>query len=48
MKIIENIMTKKSDPIRSYEDFWNWFQKYAKTIFYMLHHNRAIIFYVGK
>ncbi|MFH0894334.1 MAG: DUF695 domain-containing protein [Bacteroidota bacterium] len=28
-----NIIRKKEEPIKSYEDFWNWFQQNEKTFF---------------
>ena len=33
MNILKNIFKKKDSPIKSYADFWNWFQQHEKTFF---------------
>ncbi|GGD62514.1 hypothetical protein GCM10011514_28270 [Emticicia aquatilis] len=33
MSFLKKIFGKKEEPITSYEDFWNWFQKHEKTFF---------------
>jgi hypothetical protein len=33
MSFIKNIFGKKNEPIKSYSDFWNWFQKNEKEFF---------------
>lgn len=33
MSIIKNIFGKKDQPIKSYADFWDWFQKNEKTFY---------------
>ena len=33
MSFLENIFEKKDEPITSYADFWNWFQKNEKDFF---------------
>lgn len=33
MNFLKNIFAKKDNPIKSTEDFWNWFQKNEKTFF---------------
>lgn len=33
MSFIKNIFGKKDEPIKTYSDFWNWFQKNEKTFF---------------
>ena len=33
MNLIKNIFSKKDKPVRSYDDFWNWFQKNERTFF---------------
>ena len=33
MSFLKNIFAKKDDPVRTYDDFWNWFQKNEKSFF---------------
>ncbi|MDB5199937.1 MAG: hypothetical protein JWO92_1900 [Chitinophagaceae bacterium] len=33
MSFLKNIFAKKDEPIESYADFWNWFQKNQKLFF---------------
>ncbi len=33
MAFLENILGKKDGPIKSYKDFWNWFQKNERVFF---------------
>ena len=33
MNFLKNIFAKKDEPIKSYEDFWTWFQKNEKSFF---------------
>ena len=33
MNIFKKIFSPPDDPIRSYQDFWNWFQKHEKAFF---------------
>ncbi|MEO8150857.1 MAG: hypothetical protein ABI723_24705 [Bacteroidia bacterium] len=33
MSFLKNIFSKKDEPVKSYEDFWNWFHKNEKTFF---------------
>ena len=33
MSFLKNIFAKKDEPIKSYEDFWSWFQKNQKAFF---------------
>ena len=33
MSFLKNILSKKDEPIKSYSDFWNWFQNNEKTFF---------------
>ncbi|MCA0445764.1 MAG: DUF695 domain-containing protein [Bacteroidetes bacterium] len=33
MSFLKNIFGKRDEPIKSYGDFWNWFQTYEKTFF---------------
>jgi hypothetical protein len=33
MSLLKNIFSKKAPPIKSYEEFWNWFRKHEKTFF---------------
>lgn len=33
MSFLKNILSKKDEPVKSHEDFWNWFHKNEKTFF---------------
>ena len=33
MNFIKSIFKKKDDAVKSYEDFWNWFNKHEKTFY---------------
>ncbi len=33
MSFFKKIFNKKDEPIKSYQDFWNWFLKNEKTFF---------------
>lgn len=33
MSLIKNLFSQKNEPIRTYDDFWMWFQKHEKTFF---------------
>ena len=33
MSLLKNIFGKKDEPIKTYNDFWNWFQKNEKAFF---------------
>ncbi len=37
MKILKNLLGRKTDQIRSFEDFWVWFQKNQRTFFDVVH-----------
>lgn len=42
MSFLKNIFGKKDEPIKSYSDFWNWFQKNEKTFFNVVKTNKDI------
>src|SRR5687767_6937132 len=42
MSFLKNIFTTKEQPIRSYTDFWNWFQKNEKKFFEVVKGHRDI------
>lgn len=42
MSFLKNILGKKDEPIRSYADFWNWFQKNEKTFFKSVKNGKSI------
>ena len=33
MSFLKNLLGKKDEPIKSYEDFWNWFQKNERSFY---------------
>jgi len=39
---LRNIFGKKDEPINSYKDFWNWFQKNEKTFFKIVKENNDV------
>ena len=41
MGLLKSIFFKKEEPIRSYEDFWNWFRKNEKTFFKVVKEREA-------
>jgi len=40
--ILKNIFSKKSEPVKSYADFWNWFQNNEKKFFAAVKSNKEI------
>lgn len=42
MSIFKNIVGKKTEPIKTYEDFWSWFQKNEKNFFEVVKNRRNI------
>ena len=42
MSFLKNIFGKKEDTIKSYDDFWNWFQKNEKIFFNVIKHHKNI------
>jgi hypothetical protein len=42
MSFLKNIFSKKDGPIKSYSDFWNWFQENEKTFFVVIKSNKNI------
>jgi len=42
MKFLKNIFEKKETPIKSYSDFWNWFQENEKTFFKVVKNEKNI------
>jgi len=42
MSFLKDIFTKKEEPIKSYKDFWFWFQKNEKTFFNAVKNNNNI------
>ena len=42
MSFLKNILNKKEEPIQSYQDFWNWFQKNERELFKVLKEKRDI------
>lgn len=42
MSFIKNLFSKKADSIKSYEDFWNWFQNNEKSFFDVVKHKGAV------
>ncbi len=42
MSFLKNIFGKKDEPIRSYSDFWTWFQKNEKTFFNVVKSQKGI------
>jgi len=42
MGLLKNILGKKEDTIKSYEDFWNWFQNNEKSFYNVLKNNGNI------
>jgi hypothetical protein len=43
MNFLKNIFLKKDDPIKSYDDFWNWFQTNEKNFFSVVKSDRNIV-----
>jgi hypothetical protein len=42
MNFLKNILNKKEEPIQSYQDFWNWFQKNERDLFKVIKENRHV------
>jgi hypothetical protein len=42
MSFLKNIFGKKDEPIKSYSDFWNWFQANEKTFFNVVKSHKDI------
>lgn len=42
MSFIKNIFRKKETPIKSYSDFWNWFQEHEKRFFNVVKNHEDI------
>jgi len=42
MNIFKNIFGKKTESIKTYEDFWSWFQKNENTFFEVVNNHRNI------
>ena len=42
MNFLKNIFAKKDNAIKSYEDFWDWFQKSEKVFFNTVKHRQNI------
>lgn len=42
MSFLKNIFCKKDEPIKSYSDFWNWFQANEKTFFNVVKSHKDI------
>lgn len=42
MSFLKNIFAKKDQPIKSYSDFWNWFQNNEKIFFNIVKENKNI------
>jgi len=42
MSFLKNIFGKKETPIKSYSDFWNWFQENEKTFFNVVKNHKDI------
>lgn len=42
MNFLKNIFTKKDEPIKSYQDFWNWFLKNEKAFFKVIQEHSDI------
>ncbi len=42
MSFLKNIFGKKDEPIKSYNDFWNWFQSNEKTFFNVVKSHKNI------
>ena len=42
MSIFKNIFGKKTEPIKTYEDFWSWFEKNEKNFFDVVKNQRNI------
>jgi hypothetical protein len=42
MKFFKNLFNKKEEPIRTYTDFWNWFQQHEKTFFHAIKNRKDI------
>lgn len=42
MSFLKNIFGKKDTPIKSYSDFWNWFQENEKTFFIVIKSEKNI------
>jgi hypothetical protein len=42
MSFLKNIFGKKDEPIKSYSDFWIWFQKNEKTFFNVVKSSKDI------
>jgi hypothetical protein len=42
MNFLKNIFSQKNEPIKSYDDFWNWFKNYEKDFFEVVKHHKNI------
>lgn len=42
MKLFKNIFSSKGQPLKSYDDFWAWFQKNEKDFFYLVKNRKDI------
>ena len=42
MSFLQNIFTKKDEPIKTYADFWAWFQKHERTFFKVVNKGNEI------
>jgi hypothetical protein len=42
MNFLKNILHKKEDPIQSYHDFWNWFQKNERNLYKVIKEKRDV------
>jgi hypothetical protein len=42
MNFLKNILNKKEEPIQSYQDFWNWFQKNERDLFKVIKEKRDV------
>ncbi len=42
MSFLKNIFAKKDEPIKSYSDFWTWFEKNEKNFYSLVKHRKDI------